>query len=222
MIATVSISNTPNHTQTRKLMYREWTRRTGTLSGGAVSDICVGQDGFFYATGVFEGGLDGSSCNGSSDAFLIKYRNDGQKIWTQTLGSPGMEDAFCVEAAPDGSVYISGLTDGALNGNSAVRNTFLAKYSSEGQNLWVRFIDAPDWSYVHNLAVSSDGHVYISGGRNGDISISKFQSDGAISWVRTIGGADKETGGALALSGDGSLYVTGGTMGDLDGFANKN
>ena len=94
-------------------------------------------------TGFTRGGLDGNTNLGSSDIFLIKYNSSGTKQWTKQLGTSKHEDAYQVTTDSTGHIYMTGFTEGGLDGNansggircyirSSCIDIFLVKYSSSG------------------------------------------------------------------------------------------
>ena len=54
--------------------------------------------------------------------------------WTKLLGTSGGDEANALTTGLDGSIYVSGYTYGALDGqtNSGEMDTFLTKYSPDG------------------------------------------------------------------------------------------
>ena len=172
-----------------------WTRFLGSSSGDIGNALITGSDGSIYIAGETYGNLDGHiNYDGpyTADAFISKFTSDGEKLWTRTLGS---------------SSYISGRTDGDLNGGGS--------------------------SYGRALTTGLDGSIYLTGETTSDlygqfnsvsgtdIFISKFSPDGTKGWTRIFGTSATDHGTALTTGTDGSIYIAGFTDGDLNGQINN-
>ncbi|MFH0899372.1 MAG: SBBP repeat-containing protein [Pseudomonadota bacterium] len=125
-----------------------------------------------YLTGYTLSSLDGKTNQGDKDVFLIKLGTDGQKLWTEQFGTEKKETGFGIDLnATDGTVYISGRTEGELT-TSTIKGTvdyFVAKYEPSGQRAWIvqdgsEGVD-PSW----DLAIGPDSRIHIIGFTNGVI-----------------------------------------------------
>ena len=64
------------------------------------------------------------------------------KVWTKLLGTSGEDQANALTTGLDGSIYVSGTTYGALDGqtNSGSGDAFLTKYSADGTKAWTKLL----------------------------------------------------------------------------------
>ena len=78
--------------------------------------------------------LDGNTSAGSDDLFVAESNSSGTKQWTKQLGSAGSDIAYGVATDSSGNVYVTGTTDGGLDGNTNVGgdDLFVVKYNSDG------------------------------------------------------------------------------------------
>ena len=53
---------------------------------------------------------------GSYDIILLKYNSSGALLWTRQTGTTGGDQGYVVAVSGDGSIYITGYTEGSLNG----------------------------------------------------------------------------------------------------------
>lgn len=150
-------------------------------------------------------------------------------IWTRLLSTTVREGIFSASASSDGSIYVTGYTDGNLDGynNYGDGDVFIAKYSSAGTKLWTRLLGSSSFDYGNDLAVSNDGFVYVTGQTYGNLGnqlsngqtdafIAKYDSLGNRVWVKLLGSTSYDSGVAITVGLDNSIYVTGYTGGDFD------
>ena len=120
---------------------KEWTRVLGTSSQDSGMSVSTASDGSIYVTGFTEGNLDGQTNIGDADIFISKYKSDGSKEWTRLLGTSSQDSGMSVGTASDGSIYISGITRGDLDGqtNGGEVDAFVSQWR------WVQGVDPPNW-----------------------------------------------------------------------------
>ena len=95
-----------------------WTELLGTVGDDGSIELALASDGSIYITGYTEGDLDGENNSGSYDAFITKYSSDGTKVWTKLLGSSIIDIGYGIASSNDGSIYITGYTNGNLDGET--------------------------------------------------------------------------------------------------------
>jgi len=213
---------------------KEWTRLLGSSSSDGASSISTAADGSIYITGWTRGTLDGQTNSGQSDAFISKYSSDGSKVWTRLLGSSYDDYGHSIGTAADGSIYITGVTEGTLDGqtNSGQDDAFISKYSSDGTKVWTRLLGSSSSDGAHSIRTAADGSIYITGwtrgtldgqtnSGQGDAFISKYSSDGTKIWTRLLGSSSYDEAHSISTATDGSIYITGSTEGTLDGQTNS-
>ena len=196
--------------------------------------IAIGDDGSIYIVGYSEDDLDGKTNNGGADAFLIKLDSEGNKKWTNLFGTSSMDIGTGLSIGSDGAIYMSGYTDGNLDGikNSGYVDAFISKFDSSGSKEWTRLLGSSSYDYAENLAIGDDGSIYITGETagslesqhgNGDYDgfLTKFDSEGNRKWTRLFGTSSMDIGYGLSIGSDGAIYIAGYTDGNLDGIKNS-
>ena len=117
---------------------------------------------------------------------LFRSDSDGSKQWTQLLGTNGYDSATSVSTADDGSVYVGGLTEGDLDGQThsgGYWDGFISKFDSDGSKQWTQLLGTNKNDRAYSVSTADDGSVYV-GGDGQTISgywdgfISKFNSGG--------------------------------------------
>ena len=122
--------------------------------------------------------------------------------------------------ASDGSLYITGYTEGNLDGETNAGNSdiFVSKYSSDGTKAWTKLIGTSSRDIGYGVATASDGSIYITGRTSGDLDgetnagfydafLAKYGLDGTKVWTKLLGSSSSERGYEVATASDGSVYI---------------
>src|SRR5207244_3452440 len=129
--------------------------------------------------------------------------------WPRTFGSGNADKALGV-AAFGTSVYVVGVTDGSLPGQSTngATDAFLERYSISGSLVWSHQVGSAAPDTATDVAVNEHG-IFVSGntqgslgGRQagrGDAFLGAFTSAGRELWVRQFGSPGRDEATALAL-----------------------
>lgn len=214
-----------------------WTRLCGSDNIEEARGVAVDGYGNVYIAGLTFGSFDGQTNAGGLDICLIKYDSTGNKLWTRLCGTTGYDFGHGVAVDGYGYVYITGGTQGSLDGqtNAGGVDICVIKYDSGGNRLWTRLCGSTAEEQGHGIAVDKSGNVYVSGhtgssidgqayaGRT-DICLIKYDSGGNKLWTRLCGSARNEDGNAVAVDGGGNVYVAGDADSAFDGqpFAGLN
>lgn len=113
-----------------------WTKLLGTAGSDAGYGIQVADDGSVYVAS--ETGLQ----SGADNARLTKLNSNGDVIWSQAIqgAASTTTGARKLTITPDGSVYMTGYTNGNLQDQNTIgaRDIYLTKFSASGSQLWTR------------------------------------------------------------------------------------
>ena len=148
-----------------------WTKQLGTDAIDEGTGIALDASGNIFITGWTSGGLDGNSNQGAADILLIKFDNNGTKLWTKQYGSSGDEQGVGVAIDQSGLIYVTGWTMGNLDGSTGngKKDIFITKYSTNGTKLWTRAYGTYEIDVSNGVAVDLSGNIYISGYTWGDL-----------------------------------------------------
>ncbi len=212
---------------------KQWTRQLGTTAGETGYAVAVDSSGNVYVTGRTGGDLDGIINTGTMNVFLVKYNSAGIKQWARVVDSLNTyESAEGKGVAVDtsGNIYVTGDTDGGLDGNINVGSydMFLVKYNASGIKQWSRQTGTTTSDIGTGVAVDTSGNAYVTGytagGLDGntnvgsnDMFLMKYDSVGTKQWTRQLGTTAGDLGRGVAVDSSGNAYVTGDTGGGLDG-----
>ena len=150
---------------------KQWTKQLGTKRNDRATGVATDSSGNIYVTGYTYWGLDGNTYAGSSDAFVVKYLDNGTKQWTKQFGTSSTDLADGVATDSSGNVYLVGYTYGGLDGNTntGASDLFVVKYNSSGTKQWTKQMGSSSRDYDYGVATDSSRNVYVSGDTYGGL-----------------------------------------------------
>ncbi len=157
---------------------RLWDKALSSPEEDSSQDIAVDSNGNCYITGGTGGNLDGNTNAGSGDIFITKYDTNGNKQWTKLLGSSAGEKGYGISVDSNGSCYITGSTDGNLDGNTNAGESdiFISKYTVNGNKQWTKLLGSSEYEQANDIAIDSNGNCYITGNANGNLNSSTLSN----------------------------------------------
>lgn len=207
------------------------TQQFGTASFETGIGVSTDSNGNVYVSGLTGGSLGGPNVTGSPDSYLAKYDSNGNQEWIRQFGTPALEYAFGNVIDSDNNIYIAGATTGSLaapNPNGSM-DAYIAKYDTNGNQLWIQQIESADFEETYHLAIDSKNNVYITGTTTGDLGgknagitsitgdpyVAKFDSDGNEVWIKQFGSSEFEDAFGITTDSNDNIFATGWTAGDL-------
>jgi Beta-propeller repeat len=213
-----------------------WTYMGGISSDDEFNGIAVGPSDNVIAVGETAGDFDGGGSQvayGIEDILAVKLDSNGALVWTQQRGTSSVDYAKAVALNSSGTVYITGETNGDLDGAGAqvhqgYGDGFLLKWNANGSSVWTRQTTLGTNSHDKGtgVTVNGNGEVFVVGDElvrnwNGilnsgssDIFINKYSASGSLLWADLVGGteADIATGFSIDKSDSlGQVYISGYT-----------
>ena len=142
-----------------------WVRQFGSIYNDDGQGIATDASGNVYIAGYTNGTLPGNTNGTYEDAFLAKYDSSGNQIWLKQFGNEDYDEAYDVATDASGNIYVTGYTDEEFPGNTSVGSddAFLAKYDSNGNQVWVRQFGTDTWDYGYAVATDTRGNIYVTG-----------------------------------------------------------
>ncbi|MCT7997590.1 SBBP repeat-containing protein, partial [Laspinema olomoucense] len=209
----------------------EWIRQVGTSSVDRAVDLAIDRNGNVYITGFTDGSLAESNL-GERDAFVIKYDNNGNLVWSQQVGTSSSDRSSGITTDSNGNIYMIGTTEGSLGDtNAGSSDVWVSKHTGDGDLVWIRQLGASGSDESSDISIDSNGNIYITGnthnslgglnGGNGnpDTFVAKYDNNGNRLWVRQLGTSAEDYSAAIATDESSNVYITGNTFGSL-GSAN--
>lgn len=135
-----------------------WTRQFGTSNEDHALAVEVDNKFNVYVAGRTMGSLPGKTFEGPPfDAFIRKYDNAGNELWTDEFGAvgDGFDEIRGISIDGIGNVYVAG----ASGPDALVR-----KYNSNGDVLWSRQLGGGFFAdYARDATLTSDGKLLAAG-----------------------------------------------------------
>jgi Secretion system C-terminal sorting domain len=216
------------------------------------NDVAIDGSGNIYIIGSYQGTIDfdpssntSSFTNiGSGDAFVAKYKPNGDFIWAFTITGGGT-NALSIDIGFR-SIYITGLLIGASDFDPSMDTAnlqdqgggdcFIAKYSLDGKYRWANVIGGKFADQPNSIVVGSyDENIYLTGSFSGiadfdpsnnlkhdtsnggqDIFLASYDSNGVFKWEHGFGSSAHDLGWVAALDIGDDVYIGGQFEGTVD------
>ena len=218
----------------------QWLRQFGSEGEDMGFGLAVDTRGNTFVAGyTFLGDMDGAGPavnQGNEDVFLAAFDAAGNQRWVTQVGSPESDVAYAVAVDQRGSVYMTGLSFGDLDGpgtqvHAGDADIVTLKFNRSGELQWVRQVGTPAMDFAYAMKFDNKRHLYVSGFVSGDLdgsgpgvhagqtdlAVLKIHRNGDLLWSRQLGTAGNDIGHGVAVDKYGAVYAVGVTSGDLDG-----
>ena len=191
--------------------------------------VAMDNQGNVFASGWTTGSLGGENA-GEYDIWLAKFDDSGNQQWIRQLGSESFEFSWGIDTDSEGNAYVGGWTSGNLGAElNGSYDSLLAKYDSQGNQIWIEQFGSSGDDEITNIFVSEDDYLYVTGFTNGNLGgesdgsynafAAKYDSDGNQIWLEQFGSLGTEQAKSIAVDPLlGSVYVTGVTDSSLGAF----
>lgn len=133
----------PKENQVKLLKYSSagsqgWTKTMPSLGDARLYGVTADAQGGVYLTGRTDSDWNGQS-QPVTDYFARKYNAAGSLVWSRTAELPGTQVATDIAAFGADELYVTGLTNGKVNGTNFGRNdAFLLRLNGQGNRVWSR------------------------------------------------------------------------------------
>jgi hypothetical protein len=157
-----------------------------TTDGGVV---VIGQVQFTSYGGVVNFGgttITNPFVSMSTDAYLAKYKSNGDFEWVIFCGTPGDDNGRAVVVDKEGGIFITG----SYSASTSTKMKFTSVTST-----------------------TKEITGYNKDGATLDFFLAKYDASGNLVWVTSGGGSSTDAGYSLDITSDGGIIVTGSIYG---------
>lgn len=222
---------------------RVWTTFVGSSGNDFGEKICMNKNRIAvlgHTTGndlpVGNGAWQQTN-NGSYDAFLFRFNENGTRLWATYFGGSGGELGLAVASDTSGNIFFGGSTS---SNNLPVQNAFqlmpngaldayVAKFDSTGQRIWCTYYGGSGSDDVHGMAADNTGSIAVAGGTfSNDLNVSagayqpqnngfsdcyllKLDASGNRVFSTYFGGNGAEDFNGVCTDAQGKIYLAGVT-----------
>jgi hypothetical protein len=202
----------------------DWTTQFGTADWDQANGVSADGAGNVYVTGETTGSLGGANA-GMYDSFTNSYDIHGAANGSTQTGTTGSDIGTGVAADGLGNVFVSGYSQGPIDGpNGGGYQATLNNYSPSGTLQWSHSI-GPVQTYGYSVAADGQGNAYIAGYTTGSLNepnsggydgfIAKYDAVGNAQWTHQFGTTAQDQAYGVSSDGSNGVYVVGSTTGDL-------
>lgn len=228
-----------------------WVRNFRTV-GGQLYTLATDNSGNSLVAGSIHSTVDfdpGSGNHiltsaGNLDGYIMKLNSVGEIEWLKQLTGSGSVYFTAMTVDVNNNILVTGAVRDTMDFDPGdqlseivspeVNNTFIAKYSSNGDLIWAREVNTNPNSFDHGAqGIGTDqwGNVFAVGSYFGEVDfdpgpevftlnteeaktyVLKLNTDGEFVWVRGIGGNVDDNAieytDPLVVDAEGNTYVTG-------------
>lgn len=216
-----------------------WAKSLGGADNDYGAAIAVDNDGNVYVGGYYKStsitdGINIITNQGDKDIFLAKYNGSGTLQWLKGIGGTYEEEITGISTDLSGNVYITGFFysssinfGGGPLSLSGGTDIFLAKFSTNGTNLWAKKFGGSNDDEAYAIKTDNNGISYFTGyfqsasidfgtgslinsGTDYNLFITKVDASGITLWAKSA----SSTGGGIETSGIsidqiGNAYIGG-------------
>ncbi len=240
----------PDSIKASKTMDWDWSSSPEGSGISYATRICLDTNKNAYVYGYFNGqmimGNDTFYSAGEKDLYIVKYNQKGDILWANQLSSEYYLTGSDLTVDKKGNVYITGyFTDNvSIEGNllttDRITEGFLAKYSTEGNLIWIKQLNSGRTINCMAIDTDSSDNIYLGGNFTVSVSLgsktatsqwdeysqvmfyARFDTSGNCSWIITAVmtiGMDMFGFVDMTVQPDGNGYLTG-TICSVSDFGN--
>jgi hypothetical protein len=206
----------------------QWHTFMGSADNDYGFSIALDSSGNVYVTGhsYATWGTPINDHNGGGDAFITKLNSTGVRQWNTFLGSDSRDRGTDIVVDASGNICLGGESEATwgtpINDHNGGTDTFVAMLDSNAVLQWHTFMGSADDDECRDLAVDTDGNLYIAGyskatwgtpvnpytgGFEGFVA--KLNSTGVRQWNTFMGTTDYDNCDGVVIDSKGSVYVAG-------------
>ncbi len=200
-----------------------FTRGLGATSSASGLALAVGADGSVVVAGKISGALGATADRGAEDAFAVKFDAAGKEVFVQRFGGAGNEEVRSVALAADGTIYLAGRTNSALDGvNGGGGDGFVRALGADGTTLYTRQFGGAGEEAANAITLDANGDLLVASVEDGTGKLRKYSAVDGVSaaiYEHDLGALSGGTISAITLDGTG--IVLAGTAGTANGLGSS-
>lgn len=175
----------------------------------------------------------------NSDAFLVKYSQNGNYVWSTAVQSQDTDEGNSLTVDNAGNVYFCGSFSGENTSFSSGVNPvsltsfgstdiFISKYDKDGNIKWAKNMGSFEMEQANDIKLDLDTNIYIAGIFKGsadmdpdkdstfiksrgnyDCFFAKYNPSGELIYAKSIGSDENDLVYKMEISSSNDIYLTG-------------
>lgn len=187
-----------------------WSKTYGGPLNDDIISVAPAFDGGFMLLGSTS-----SFGSGAFDMYVIRTDNNGDTLWTKTIGNSLEDNGLSMQQTTDSCFIISGYT---YNTESGSADIFLLKLNKHGALLWSKLYGGEDTDGYGFVKQTRDGGYIITGVTysfgatlDGNLYLIRTDKNGNLLWSQQYGGIGTDRGYDIQETTQGDFVVCGET-----------
>jgi hypothetical protein len=169
-----------------------WSRSMGGLSYDLVSRMTIDAKGSPIMAGYFNGqaSFGGPMFEAQDyDAFIAKWSDRGEPLWSKRLGGPGNDVIWGIDIAPNDDLAVAGYMTSEIDFGEGLRRSagsadaFVARYAPDGTLRWSFDFGGSSWDNAAGIRFDALGAIYAAGWFESFLDVPQ---PGTLSWAMYI------------------------------------
>jgi IPT/TIG domain/Beta-propeller repeat len=228
-----------------------WVRQLSGTGDEYLKGVSSDRAGNVFVTGYFTDNLIAGTGSGKvtlrtfggNDGFVAKFAANGNFTWVKQFGGALSDNANSINVDKDGNVFVGGTASaGAVFGTGSTSkeffvqggtDSFLAKYSNDGDFIWVQGGGGISSDAVNGVTSDANGNAYVVGSTYGGTFgsgadsqnlvtpltlatsatqagyIAKYGPTGRLIWIRQMAGMGNNLFSGVSVDASGNVYSVG-------------
>lgn len=218
---------------------KEWDKTFGGSDQDVLFGMIATPDGGYLLGGNSSSGIGGDKTaisNGSSDYWIVKIDESGNKQWDKSFGGSDYENLKSLVNTTDGGYLLGGNTQSGISGDKSEPNKgfydyWIVKVDVDGNKVWDKTFGGSNLDDFASVIITADNGYLLGGssysGIGGDKSersrglndywIVKIDGDGNKQWDKTYGGGSGDYLSSLSPTSDGGYLMEGSSNSAIGG-----
>jgi Beta-propeller repeat len=230
----ILVEKAPWPYQSRSTYVRKYSPRSGLLwekAVGNVSSYTSRPTMTTDALGNIYTALASVNDTQQTNTRISKWDTQGNFLWSQSTNPSTTyfrTNVHGIVADTHGNVYVTGITDGSLEGpNQGSLDAFIRKYDGTGNVLWTKQFGTSSADWGNGISADVQGNIYVVGSTSGSLLVTnegnydgfvrKYDANGTALQARQFGTSDFDRATHVTLDANKNVYVAGATLGNLQG-----
>lgn len=207
-----------------------WAKQFGDSGDDIAYGVAFDAQGNSYVVGQLEGQAENQAAF-NTDGFARSYDEVGKLVWADTIGSDPEADVAYDVAVKGAYVHVVGATRSNLGApQQGYIDGYLRQYKTSGTHLGTRQFAYASETYARNVAVDSQGSIYVvgyslSGSYIGEQFQPQLSQDGFVAkftpsrttlWSKMIDSLVLDKASGVRVTSNDDVVVVGHTNGRLE------